>query len=128
MLSCPAPDLLFEKCTAKQKTTASRVVKVTHVVMECVALLLRNHEVLVQILARKPTVLTKVICGFLQSRWSNCGIVSQNNATVAPFHIHIIIMLPLQRGFRELALLPSRLTGGRRARVMWATARVNGTK
>jgi hypothetical protein len=90
--------------------------EVTHVVMVCVALLLRNHEVPVQILARKPTVLTKVICGFLQSRRSNSGMVSQNKATAVPFHISqsapkLPDSCPLRRRFRELA------------RSLWATAR-----
>jgi hypothetical protein len=123
--------------------------EVTHVVVECVALLLRIHQVPVQMLARKSTLLTKVICGFLQSLQSNSGI-SQNNATVAPFHISqslqyiIINILSLRQycrtlstavhliyymRFVELALLPSLadwLSQGTRS--MSARARVNGTK
>jgi hypothetical protein len=100
--------------------------EVTHVVVECVALLIRIHEVPVHILARQPTLLTKIICGFLQSRQSNSGIVSQTSARVPPFHIPqsfqyiIVIILSLRQycrtlstavhliytRFGELALLP----------------------
>jgi hypothetical protein len=68
---------------------------------DSVALFARIQDVLLQILARKPTLLTKIIRGFLQSLQSNSGIVSRitplwlpSTSTFFPTHYNHPIISP----------------------------------